>query len=183
MQALFILPSTFHSRISSPLIPISGLSFYLSQDGGDALNKKTTLKLNRDFRRLYYKGSSAVHPLIVTYASKNRLGYNRIGITVTKKIGKAVCRNRCKRIIRAAFAQVNTQIEQGWDFVFVARMKTPQAKSTELEPVLKKQIQSLTRPDKSKANANPAKAKGRSPKKNLPKGQKASEHRGAAREQ
>ena len=102
------------------------------------MNKKTTLKLNRDFRRLYYKGSSAVHPLIVTYASKNRLGYNRIGITVTKKIGKAVCRNRCKRIIRAAFAQVNTQIEQGWDFVFVARMKTPQAKSTELEPVLKK---------------------------------------------
>ena len=147
------------------------------------MNKKTTLKLNRDFRRLYYKGSSAVHPLIVTLASKNRLGYNRIGITVTKKIGKAVCRNRCKRIIRAAFAQVNTQIEQGWDFVFVARMKTPQAKSTELEPVLKKQIQSLTRPDKSKANANPAKAKGRSPKKNLPKGQKASEHRGAAREQ
>ena len=135
------------------------------------MNKKTTLKLNRDFRRLYYKGSSAVHPLIVTYASKNRLGYNRIGITVTKKIGKAVCRNRCKRIIRAAFAQVNTQIEQGWDFVFVARMKTPQAKSTELEP------------DKSKPNANPAKAKGRSPKKNLPKGQKASEHRGAAREQ
>ena len=44
------------------------------------MNKKTTLKLNRDFRRLYYKGSSAVHPLIVTYASKNRLGYNRIGI-------------------------------------------------------------------------------------------------------
>ena len=115
------------------------------------MNKKTTLKLNRDFRRLYYKGSSAVHPLIVTYASKNRLGYNRIGITVTKKIGKAVCRNRCKRIIRAAFAQVNTQIEQGWDFVFVARMKTPQAKSTELEPVLKKQIQSLTRPESSKS--------------------------------
>ena len=120
------------------------------------MNKKTTLKLNRDFRRLYYKGSSAVHPLIVTYASKNRLGYNRIGITVTKKIGKAVCRNRCKRIIRAAFAQVNTQIEQGWDFVFVARMKTPQVKSTELEPVLKKQIQSLTRPDKSKPNAQRA---------------------------
>jgi len=121
------------------------------------LNKKTTLKLNRDFRRLYYKGSSAVHPLIVTYASKNRLGYNRIGITVTKKIGKAVCRNRCKRIIRAAFAQVNTQIEQGWDFVFVARMKTPQAKSTELEPVLKKQIQSLTRQVQGKCQSSKSK--------------------------
>ena len=131
------------------------------------MNKKTTLKLNRDFRRLYYKGSSAVHPLIVTYASKNRLGHNRIGITVTKKIGKAVCRNRCKRIIRAAFAQVNTQIEQGWDFVFVARMKTPQAKSTELEPVLKKQIQSLT-------NQTPIQQKQRDdhPKKICPKGRR-----------
>gem|GEM_PF-84881 len=133
------------------------------------MNKKTTLKLNRDFRRLYYKGSSAVHPLIVTYASKNRLGYNRIGITVTKKIGKAVCRNRCKRIIRAAFAQVNTQIEQGWDFVFVARMKTPQAKSTELEPVLKKQIQSLTSPRQM-----PIQQKQRDdhPKKICPKGRR-----------
>lgn len=147
------------------------------------MNKKTTLKLNRDFRRLYYKGSSAVHPLIVTYASKNRLGYNRIGITVTKKIGKAVCRNRCKRIIRAAFAQVNTQIEQGWDFVFVARMKTPQAKSTELEPVLKNKSRALQ--DRTSPRQMPIQQKQRDdhPKKNLPKGQKASEHRGAAREQ
>ena len=51
------------------------------------MNKKTTLKLNKEFRRLYFKGSSAVHPLIVTYACKNRLGRNRIGITATKKIG------------------------------------------------------------------------------------------------
>lgn len=77
------------------------------------MNQKTTLKLNKEFKRLYFKGKSAVHPLIVTYASKNRLGRNRIGITVTKKVGKAVCRNRCKRIIRAAFYQIDPMIEQG----------------------------------------------------------------------
>lgn len=114
------------------------------------MNKRTTLKLNKEFKRLYFKGKSAVHPLIVTYASKNRLGHNRIGITVTKKIGKAVCRNRCKRIIRAAFTQLDPVIEQGWDFVFVARMKTPQAKSTELLPVMKKQISNLTNPANQK---------------------------------
>ncbi len=123
------------------------------------MNKRTTLKLNKDFRRLYFKGKNAVHPLIVTYASKNRLGYNRIGITVTKKIGKAVCRNRCKRIIRAAFYQLDPQISQGWDFVFVARMKTPQAKSTEMMSVMKKQILNLTDPANQKENQCGAKRK------------------------
>lgn len=123
------------------------------------MNKKTTLKLNKEFRRLYFKGSSVVHPLIVTYACKNRLGRNRIGITATKKIGKAVCRNRCKRIIRAAFHQVEPQIGQGWDFVFVARAKTAQAKSSELVPVLKKQIMSLTKPDKEKKGSAAKKKK------------------------
>ena len=106
------------------------------------MNKKTTLKLNKEFRRLYFKGSSAVHPLIVTYACKNRLG-----------------RNRCKRIIRAAFHQVEPQIGQGWDFVFVARAKTAQAKSSELVPVLKKQIMSLTKPDKEKKGSAAKKKK------------------------
>ena len=118
------------------------------------MNQKTTLKLNKEFKRLYFKGKSAVHPLIVTYACKNRLGRNRIGITVTKKVGKAVCRNRCKRIIRAAFYQIDPMIEQGWDFVFVARAKTPQVKSTQLMPVLKKQILSLTSPDSQKREPN-----------------------------
>ena len=117
------------------------------------MNKKTTLKLNKDFKRLYFKGKSVVHPLIVTYAIKNRLGRNRIGITVTKKIGKAVCRNRCKRIIRAAFDEVNPSAAQGWDFVFVARMKTPTAKSSDLVPVLQKQIQNLTSPENWKKDS------------------------------
>ena len=106
------------------------------------MNKKTTLKLNKEFRRLYFKGSSAVHPLIVTYACKNRLGRNRIGITATKKIGKAVCRNRCKRIIRAAFHQVEPQIGQGWDFVFVARSRTPFVKSQKVYDAMKNHMES-----------------------------------------
>lgn len=87
------------------------------------MNQKTTLKLNKEFKRLYFKGKSAVHPLIVTYASKNRLGRNRIGITVTKKVGKAVCRNRCKRIIRAAFYQIDPMLNRDGTFVLLQEQR------------------------------------------------------------
>ena len=114
---------------------------------------------NKEFCRAYARGKAFVHPKLVLYVNKNRLGRTRVGLTATKKIGKAVSRNRCKRIIRAAFHQVEPQIGQGWDFVFVARAKTAQAKSSELVPVLKKQIMSLTKPDKEKKGSAAKKKK------------------------
>lgn len=108
------------------------------------MKKTKTIKLNKEFKRLYYKGKSSVHPLMVTYAQRNRLGMNRIGITVAKKLGTAVIRNRCKRIIREAYRVLESNTSTGWDFVFVARMKTVYAKSTDIYPVMKKQIEHLT---------------------------------------
>lgn len=96
------------------------------------MNKKTTLKLNKEFRRLYFKGSSAVHPLIVTYACKNRLGRNRIGITATKKIGKAVQRNRARRVLREAWRQLEDRFPPGYDYVLVARVRTAHVKTQEV---------------------------------------------------
>ncbi len=66
--------------------------------------KLVSLTENKDFKTLYYRGKSAVHPMLVTYVRKNRLNHTRVGITTGKKIGKAVSRNRCRRIIRAALA-------------------------------------------------------------------------------
>ena len=62
-----------------------------------------SLKENRDFRRLYGKGKSFVSPVVVTYLMKNRCKQVRYGITTSKKIGKAVQRNRSRRVIREAF--------------------------------------------------------------------------------
>lgn len=92
-----------------------------------------TLKLNKEFRRLYWRGKTAVSPVLVAYVCKNRLEYCRIGITTGKKIGCAVKRNRARRVIRAAWQQLLPDITGGYDIVFVARGKTPYAKSTEVE--------------------------------------------------
>jgi len=91
-----------------------------------------TLKENREFRRAYSKGKSYVSPDLVTYVIKNKNNNLRIGITTGKKIGKAVERNRSRRIIRAAYFNICDHIRSGYDIVFVARTKTPYRKSTDI---------------------------------------------------
>ena len=49
-----------------------------------------TLNKNWQFNRVYGRGKSYVHPHCVLYVAKNRLGYTRIGLTATKKVGHAV---------------------------------------------------------------------------------------------
>ena len=112
----------------------------------------TILNLNKDFKRLYYRGKTSISPALVIYAIKNKTpGQNRYGITVTKKIGTAVCRNRCKRVIREAYRMLEHQLPTGWDFVFVARSKTATVKSTQLAQTMKKQVETITKaPQKQK---------------------------------
>lgn len=100
----------------------------------------TTIKENRVFRRMYSKGKFFVSPALVTYVMKNREGCVRVGITASKKTGKAVQRNRSRRIIMAAYRQLCPNIKEGYDIVFVARAKTPYLKSTDILRYMKKQL-------------------------------------------
>ena len=100
------------------------------------MSKGITLRLNKEFRTLYYHGASFVDPLLIVYARKNRLGLTRIGITTGKKVGKAVQRSRCRRIIRAAYALYAPSVKPGYDLVFVARSRTVGSTSTALAEVL-----------------------------------------------
>ena len=95
-----------------------------------------TIKENNTFRRLYRSKKCYVYPQIVVYVSRNRLGVFRYGITTGKKIGNAVTRSRCRRVIRAALHSYRDKLDcvkGGYDVVFVARAKTVKCKSTELE--------------------------------------------------
>ena len=105
--------------------------------------KGQTLKENKDFRRLYYRGKSLASPCLVTYVMKNRLGYTRIGITSGKKIGNAVERNRSRRVIRAAFAELEQGLNGSYDIVFVARSRTSQVKMQEVLSQMEKQLRTL----------------------------------------
>ncbi len=101
-----------------------------------------SLRENKEFRTLYYHGRSQVHPALVTYVRKNRLGYPRVGITTGKKLGGAVQRSRARRVIRAAFYPLCPRVG-GYDIVFVARGRLLSMKSTQLLPVMEQQLAQL----------------------------------------
>ena len=90
-------------------------------------NSVTVLNRNTDFRRLYRRGSSYANPALVIYFL----------------IGNAVQRNKSRRLIRAAFREVYSEYEeylQGYDFIFVARVRTRYKKSTELAEIMLRQL-------------------------------------------
>lgn len=84
---------------------------------------KHTVALNRNgmFQRLYSKGTSSSDRNIVIYLLPNRQKINRLGITVSKKTGKAVLRNRIKRLIKESYRLNEKSIKAGYDIVIVAR--------------------------------------------------------------
>ena len=98
------------------------------------------LKINKEFRRVYGRGKSYVNPLVVSYIMKTRGDEIRIGITVSKKLGTAVMRNRAKRVITAAFRQCLPNISTGYDIVFVARSRILTAKSSQVAAVIKSHL-------------------------------------------
>lgn len=103
----------------------------------------TALNRNGDFKALYHRGKSQVHPALVTYARKNRLGFARIGITAGKKLGGAVQRNRCRRVIRESYRKLHHRVVGGWDIVFVARRRTLEVKSTIILQVMENHLSAL----------------------------------------
>lgn len=85
------------------------------------MKKIATLKKNYEFSRVFNKGLFYVGRHIVVYAFPNRQSINRIGISVSKKAGKAVLRNRKKRLIREVYKHYENFILNGYDIVIAAR--------------------------------------------------------------
>ena len=85
-----------------------------------------SLKLNHVFRRLYHTSGFA-DSYLVLYARRNRTGMNRVGITVGKKLGHAVVRNRTRRRLREIYRLNELRFQPGWDIVVVARTRAVKA--------------------------------------------------------
>ena len=92
-----------------------------------------TLKKNYEFQRLYSKGKSAVTPYLVVYVRKTKKRSNKIGFTVSTKLGKAVVRNRVRRRLREIYRLHEDGFETGLELVVVARVKAVRASYGQLE--------------------------------------------------
>ena len=84
------------------------------------------LKLNHIFRRLY-RTNGVANAHLVLYARPNKTGTNRVGITVGKKLGGAVVRNRTRRRLREVYRLNEDAFAPGWDIVVVARSRSVDA--------------------------------------------------------
>jgi len=82
-----------------------------------------SIKLNKEFRRLYYRGKSFTSPFVVLYfLPKKSLGEtNELGITVSAKVGNAVKRNKIRRWIKESYRSFEPKIKVGYSMVILAR--------------------------------------------------------------
>lgn len=82
---------------------------------------------------MYSRAQNVVCRNIVVYLRRNRYGVSRLGLTCTKTVGKAVERNRAKRLMREAYRLNESKLKRGYDCVIVARTRAKSATLFEVE--------------------------------------------------
>ena len=80
-----------------------------------------SLKKNRDFQKVYRSGKSYANKYLVMYVLKNDLSFNRVGISVSKKVGNSVVRHRMTRLVRESYRLHENMFNSGLDMVIVIR--------------------------------------------------------------
>jgi ribonuclease P protein component len=89
------------------------------------MKKQFRLKKNEEFSRVFDQGTSIANRQFVIYIlPKVGQEHFRIGLSVSKRVGNAVTRNRIKRVIREIFLQLKDDVKQGNDYVVIARGPT-----------------------------------------------------------
>jgi ribonuclease P protein component len=84
----------------------------------------TTLKKQGEFAHVFKHGKSAAMPLFVVYAVANNLGFNRLGLSISKKVGNAVKRNRVRRLVseNCRLMSADASASQSFDIIVIARV-------------------------------------------------------------
>lgn len=89
-----------------------------------------SIKKNSDFQKVYRTGKSYANKLLIMYVKENGGEVNRIGISVSKKVGNSVVRHHITRLIREIFRLNENMLDKGLDIVVVAR---PAAKESDFK--------------------------------------------------
>ena len=101
-------------------------------------NRTHGLKKDSDFRKVYKHGKSFANRHLVMYILNNKSENSRIGISVSKKVGKAIIRNKVRRRIKEAYRlNIDEKIKNGHDIVFIARVDIKDADYSDIEKSMK----------------------------------------------
>ena len=95
-----------------------------------------SLKKNMDFQNVYKNGKSYANKYLVMYVLENDLNKNRIGISVSKKVGNSVIRHRITRLIRESYRLQEDMFNSGLDIVVIARSTAREVEYKEVESAL-----------------------------------------------
>ena len=95
-----------------------------------------SLKKNRDFQLLYKEGRSRANRYLVLYVKENGLEKNRLGVSVSKKVGNSIVRHRITRLIRESYRLHEDMFNSGLDIVVIARSTAKDISYREVESAL-----------------------------------------------
>jgi ribonuclease P protein component len=95
-----------------------------------------SLKKNRDFQSVYRRGVSRANKYFVMYVLKNNTDTNRLGISVSKKVGNSVIRHHLTRLVRESYRLHEDMFHSGWDIVVIARESAKDISYREVESAL-----------------------------------------------
>ena len=95
-----------------------------------------SLKKNRDFQYVYNNGVSFANWFIVLYVVENGMEKNRLGISVSKKVGNSVIRHHITRLVRESYRLHEDMFNCGFDIVVIARVTAKHATYHEIESAL-----------------------------------------------
>lgn len=99
--------------------------------------KGAKIRKNREFRQIYSQGKSYANKFLVLYLSPNKEEKAKVGFSVSKKVGKAVVRNRVKRLLREAYRINQDKVQKkGISLVFIARNRAKDASFVQIEKAL-----------------------------------------------
>lgn len=92
-----------------------------------------SLKKNRDFQQVYKRGTSKANRYLVMYVLPNQHMMNRLGISVSKKVGNSVVRHRLTRLIRESYRLNEEKFDRNLDIVVIARNSAKDRSYQEIE--------------------------------------------------
>ena len=95
-----------------------------------------SLKRNSDFQRVYREGKSYANRYLVLYVLQNQTERNRLGISVSKKVGNSIVRHHLTRLVRESYRISEVNFQSGYDIVIVVRVNAKDKKYSDIENAL-----------------------------------------------